>query len=446
MNILNKNAIKNQKNAKYCAIGNTEGINSSTCFSKKQLIYIIKHYNTEQPGNRIEYTQNMTKEELIKILMEKFKDCSGKEYCILDKDPIKRLKVNENDYTGTSRHFNKCNDGNIEECDSEYNMNKSIYQYTFLPEEAVDSRNINKKYVWLSNIDIVNVMRQYEKEYNDFVFFGPLPVDFAKIMDTILLDVCQGKNTLDKLYSKGIRRIGIILNLDKYGQPGSHWVSIFIDVSQNNINRYQGYGTVEYFDSTSMGPPKNIREYLEHATKRLKKICKQPIKVLINNMPHQMKNSECGIYSIFYILSRLNGNPFEKYGVRKFNQEQKNILNNPIQNNNNNQVSVAGSTIYNQQEYQQLPGSQRINDDTIFLLRCILFRPHELRDYIPTHCVNEYPLIHETGIALLGNIYIKYYYNHIEGILNDKNKGGAIKKSKSNKKNIKGKKNIKRKT
>lgn len=422
--------------ARYCAIGNTQGTNSSTCFSKKQLIYIIKHYNQEEPSTPIKYNQSMSKDELISLLMNKFQECNGQEYCILDKGPIKRLKPPDNDYAGgTSRHFDKCASGNLEECETNFNMEKSIFHHTFLPEEAVDSRNINKKYTWLSNIDIVNVMRQYEKEYSDFIFFGPLPVNFAKILDTIVLDVCQSKNTLDKLYSKGIRRIGIILNLDRYGQPGSHWVAIFIDVSQNNINRYQA-GTVEFFDSTSEKPPKYIREHLEHVSKRLNKIIGIPIKILINDMTHQTKNSECGIYSIFYILSRLNGQPFEKYGVRRFTQAQINLLYKDQQHGGYQQT----------QQIYQLQGSPRINDDTIFLLRCILFRPHELRNYIPTHCVDDFPLIHETGISLLGNIYVKYYYNHIENILSGGNKKNIRNKvSTKSKKTIGGKKSNKNK-
>ena len=34
---------------------------------------------------------------------------------------------------------------------------------------------------WLSTIDIADVMKQYEKKYKDFLFFGPVPMDFLQI-------------------------------------------------------------------------------------------------------------------------------------------------------------------------------------------------------------------------------------------------------------------------
>ena len=31
---------------------------------------------------------------------------------------------------------------------------------------------------WLNTLDIEAVMKQYEKKYNNFIFIGPVPIDF----------------------------------------------------------------------------------------------------------------------------------------------------------------------------------------------------------------------------------------------------------------------------
>ena len=79
------------------------------------------------------------------------------------------------------------------------------------PDEWLDN-----KYAWLSNFDIDAVMAQYEDLYKDFVFLGPVPIDFEDIYTEL-----SGK-TLQNLYKQGKRRIGIVFNLDP------HWKDVCI--------------------------------------------------------------------------------------------------------------------------------------------------------------------------------------------------------------------------
>jgi len=198
------------------------------------------------------------------------------------------------------------------------NEEMKIYYYTFKPEEPITPRKLSYEYTWLSNIDIVNVMRQYEEIFPNFRFFGPLPTDFQEIMHIMVADVCKQKNTIANLYRKGIRRIGLIINLDKHGEPGSHWVAIFIDLT-DKINKETDQHTIEYFDSVGNNPNKYIKDYITHVCKRVNENTnikyptevKNKIKKLVNVIPHQKQNTECGVYSMFYIVSRLYGKTFD---------------------------------------------------------------------------------------------------------------------------------------
>jgi hypothetical protein len=40
----------------------------------------------------------------------------------------------------------------------------------------------------------------------------------------------------------GINKIGIIYNLDVSSGPGTHWVGMYIDNKNNEINYYDSYG------------------------------------------------------------------------------------------------------------------------------------------------------------------------------------------------------------
>ncbi len=109
-----------------------------------------------------------------------------------------------------------------------------------MPQEWKDN-----PFEWLSTTDIKNVMKQYEKKYPSFLFMGPVPVDCPSAITCSLsgLDVEILINQLGKT------KLGIIFNLDKHDEPGSHWVATFFDFKKCRIL---------YFDSVGMPPPKQF--------------------------------------------------------------------------------------------------------------------------------------------------------------------------------------------
>jgi hypothetical protein len=167
----------------------------------------------------------------------------------------------------------------------------------FAPESPEEwKKNPNE---WLSSIDILQVMNQYEKKYKCFDFLGPSPIDYDahKLYgDCVWEELCHFD--LTQHIKKGHTKIGIIFNLDPHYKGGSHWVSLFINVKNK---------TIFFFDSAGEKIPQQIEKFANTVIDQGKQL-PDPINFKFDqNFPveHQYGNTECGIYSLFFIIHML---------------------------------------------------------------------------------------------------------------------------------------------
>ena len=148
---------------------------------------------------------------------------------------------------------------------------------------------------WLTNIDIDKVMAQYEQKYADFEYLGTTSIDYDFIVDktrgTCVEDMLC-KFDLAAAGNRGKQRFAAVFNLDKHDEPGSHWVSIFISVPKK---------TIVFFDSANGGVPKEIRRFAKLIQKQ-----DSEYRFIASKKEHQKKNTECGVYSIHFIIEMLN--------------------------------------------------------------------------------------------------------------------------------------------
>ena len=172
---------------------------------------------------------------------------------------------------------------------------KDTLKTYFRPEKPAEWDK--KPTLWLDSFNIEDVMRQYEKADSSFEFIGPVPIDFdskSGIWGKCIVDeLC--KLNIKSALAKGKKCIGIIFNLDPHDEPGSHWVAAFIDIPKSSAY---------YFDSYGFEPPEEIVTFMKR--------CKdQGIKnIYYNDIRHQRKGSECGMYSLFCIICLLRGCSF----------------------------------------------------------------------------------------------------------------------------------------
>lgn len=160
---------------------------------------------------------------------------------------------------------------------------------------------------WLSNFDIIDIFKQYEDYYKDFKFLGAVPRDFDSDPGTSFSKI----NYKEKFINNGIHKLGVIFNHDKSDQGGSHWVALFVDLKR---------GDICYFDSAGQEPKKEVKILIS----KLEDYFKQnniPFKTKINNTQHQFKNSECGVYSVSFILRLLDGESFDNISTNPIDDD-----------------------------------------------------------------------------------------------------------------------------
>uniref|UniRef100_A0A6C0IFK3 Ubiquitin-like protease family profile domain-containing protein n=1 Tax=viral metagenome TaxID=1070528 RepID=A0A6C0IFK3_9ZZZZ len=183
--------------------------------------------------------------------------------------------------------------------------NKTISELTdsFAPVSPKEwKKNPNE---WLSSIDIMKVMKQYEKAYKCFDFIGPTPIDFDTKMlygECVWDELCNF--SLSEQIKKGKTKIGIIFNTDPHDKPGQHWISMFINIKKKKIF---------FFDSVGDKAPKEIMVLVNRIIKQGKKI-NMNMKFDQNHpVEHQYGDTECGVYSLFFISHMLEDKFTEHY-------------------------------------------------------------------------------------------------------------------------------------
>ena len=161
---------------------------------------------------------------------------------------------------------------------------------------------------WLNTIDIRDVMNQYEIKYPHFEFIGPVPMDFDTKVgfgQCVIDELC--KINLNDLMKKGKSKIGVVFNLDKHTQSGSHWVAMYGDFKgEKGVTGENGIGQICYWDSYGMKPNKEVVVLMERLKKQAAEIGHN-VNININTVRHQYKNSECGVYCIYFLTSLLDG-------------------------------------------------------------------------------------------------------------------------------------------
>jgi len=166
---------------------------------------------------------------------------------------------------------------------------------------------------WLSTTDISAVLIQYEKAYPAFKFIGPCASDyyFRENGQCVSPELCNlNVNTERHKY------IGVVFNLDEHDKGGSHWVSLFTDLKEGQVYFSDSYGTK---------PEKRIIEFMKRIENYLvndRNITKPDVRY--NRTQHQKGNSECGVYSINFILRLLKGKTFDHITRKRVTDEKVN--------------------------------------------------------------------------------------------------------------------------
>jgi hypothetical protein len=183
---------------------------------------------------------------------------------------------------------------------------------------APESWNTNPA-EWLSSDDIDKLEHEYEKVIADYHFVGCVPIDFdlkSEMSKCIVSTLCSMK--LDTLYKKGYRRVGIVFNTDVHDGPGQHWIATFLDIRPE-----LEYPRMTYFDSYARKPEKEIQRLMFRWKDQwdARGEC-APMKLTYNTTRHQFKESECGMYCLYFHYACLVDIPMDE----RFSDDKVNAL------------------------------------------------------------------------------------------------------------------------
>lgn len=240
--------------------------NSFSCYTNMQLIRLRNEWNKQHPS------QPLLKDDPLDIhrfFKKQFNTCGENELCWLNQPAI----------------YNKLLSADL--------------RRSFRPKKPTSWQK--NPVEWLSDVDITNVLTQYERAYKCFKFLGPSPIDFAEKMSphsNQYVDDNLAKFQLSHYINKGILKIGIILNTDPHTKSGSHWISLFINLKRNYIF---------FFDSVGNKAPPQVNHFVKMIINQASQLS-PPIHLIYDTNEgheHQTGNTECGIYSLYVVVNLL---------------------------------------------------------------------------------------------------------------------------------------------
>jgi len=254
-----------------------KGFNESIRRDNMSKNYIININNSRLHNDPINYKIYLLKEFSVK--MKNLYKCTTQK-CWIEQNFVNLIL----DFAENKVH-NKTDNTKLEQ----------LTKYTFAPDGP-------KCDEWLSTKNIEDYFDQIMKIDNNFKFLGAVPRDFDNLPILGLSDL-----NFDKYANRGIHKFGIVFNLDKHTESGSHWVMMYSDIKK---------GTVYFADSYGMKPNK---EFIDLMNKFKKYIISKNITpdIKISNIKHQKSNSECGMYSMYFINFFRTGGLFENISNNK---------------------------------------------------------------------------------------------------------------------------------
>ena len=240
-----------------------------SCYTYELLVLIAHLYNNQHSEDKIDIVPRKSKMKLWRAIQKKFEDrCGNNEACWIDQTEVK------------------------------YSKEKDKLENNFRPKKPASWKTNPRE--WLNTYDILDVMKQYEESDKSFHFIGVFPVDFATRNTDSGTCIVQQMCNIDLMdeWKRGVKRIGVIFNLDEHDEPGSHWTSLFIGLDP----RAKNFG-VYYYDSVSMSPPKEILIFMKKMKSNMALMHpnkKHNIEFKVNKLQRQYKSTECGMFSILF--------------------------------------------------------------------------------------------------------------------------------------------------
>lgn len=307
---------KTKKCIKRTKLSVKRSVHKDSCLTADALELLVKAWNKENPSQHIVFKSPLAKVwETLRNNIIKHVPLESGEHAWLEQDWVYKALTAEK-----AEHIKKD---------------------LFRPKAPTEWKTIPT--AWLSTVDINKTLKQYETKFPTFRFYGATPIDFELKDSTgscAISSLCKldlgtiinsnntnaaavagnnsnnGTSLMSAAEPKIIDFIGAVFNLDKHDEDGSHWVSMFINIPLQEIN---------YWDSFAFKPPVQIRKFMLKLQKQAEAAGKK-FKIQCNRKRHQYNLTECGVYSINFIVQQLEGKSFSEVCNNVINDKRMNTM------------------------------------------------------------------------------------------------------------------------
>jgi len=177
----------------------------------------------------------------------------------------------------------------------------AILKDKFVPDGPSDSTAL------LDNFNIDNTLSQWasgsKKEFGKKFHHIPF-----QMIDFVSNNTELAKLSIPDLKKNGFDCFGVVLNTDVSTGRGKHWFAIYGDLQHTGTD--DDPYVLEYFNSSGYPPRPEVSTWMETVKHDLAKDYKKHVKIVhATHKQIQYSRTECGVWSLVYILSRLLGKP-----------------------------------------------------------------------------------------------------------------------------------------
>uniref|UniRef100_A0A6C0CQ02 Ubiquitin-like protease family profile domain-containing protein n=1 Tax=viral metagenome TaxID=1070528 RepID=A0A6C0CQ02_9ZZZZ len=257
-----------------CSPANPEKQDDFTCYSDDSLNKMKELWNVRHPNDKI---KSSSAQDIWVFFKNKFSNTCENEKCWMRQQFAKN------------------------------NLSREMTLYTFAPDApSTWDDNPNE---WLTSTELSSVMSHFEKKHPNFLFIGPTPIDFDSVTqhnECVWDEMCSF--SIPNLLKKRKHKIGIIYNTDPHTEDGEHWIASFIDLKPKNGNPFHFH-----FDSNGDPPKKEIKAFQKRLEEQASSINMQLEFDKNHPFEHQYGESECGMYTLYFIINMLNGKHDAEY-------------------------------------------------------------------------------------------------------------------------------------
>lgn len=300
MEIDNIKPPKINKEDQKCAPGIS--FESGSCIDLRILVEMAKAYNEYNKNNEIKLYPNY----------ETLKPNKYKEYLLTQFSERMQGKCKTQEcwtHQGFMKHLKEI-------------YREELSKRTFRPDGP------EGRFEWLNTLNINDAMEQYESLYPEFKFMGAVPMDFDDLPALGIADF-----NFEKSVKQGKTKLGFVFNLDESWKDGSHWVALFVDLKK---------GECFFMDSYGIEPSNPVKKLMKRIVKFFQMSGIKSYRADYNKVRHQYGNSECGVYSMNFILRMLKGESFDDFCKSKTTDKQVNKCRNVYFKNSFIQEKTGG--------------------------------------------------------------------------------------------------------